>query len=99
LPYRDRVADIGYAVNQLRTAVLTLAGSGSLQERLQTAWTGNVQMLWTDRYLPDHLNDRFRTLWERYTAPSDDPRSTILRTMDDRELVSLAFDSALASSS
>ena len=54
-------------------------------------------------YLPEHLNVRFKRLWEKDTAPSEDGFATALRAMDDAELreaieavVDLAIDTAIA---
>jgi hypothetical protein len=95
---------IEYAVEQLSLAVTALAGGDQpLAERVQRVWDDHVQMLWSSVYLPDDLNERFKAMWKRYTAPSDDPRSTALRAMPTEELagtaaeiVALAFDTAAA---
>ncbi len=51
----------------------------------------------------DELNERFKAMWNRYTAPSDDPRSAVLRPMSADEhagaaaaIVTIAFDAAAA---
>ena len=93
-----------YAVEQLSLGVTALAsGDQPLAERLQRVWDDHVQMLWSSVYLPDELNERFKAMWKRYTAPSDDPRNTALRPMSAEELpgaateiVTLAFDTAAA---
>ncbi len=98
------MADMGYALAQLRAAVEGMAGSTEgIQARLQRAWTERLQLLWEDLYLPEALNERFKQLWVRYTAPSDNRRSTRLRELDDdeltaavAELVALAFDVEVA---
>jgi len=94
------MTEIECAVRQLRAAVEEMAGSTEgVQERLQRAWAEHVQLLWEKRCLPEVLHERFSDLWERYTARTDDPRSTELRELDDielaaavSELVALAFD-------
>ena len=58
-----------------------------MAERLQTAWDEHVQMVWMKPCLTRDLLREFRDLWQRYTAPSDDPRSTTLRDLTDVELV------------
>ena len=95
---------LAYAVEQLSRAVTTLAsGDEPVAARLQAAWTDHVQMLWQSLYLPVELNDRFKALWERYTAPSDDRQSTKLRDLSPTELdqavadvLVLAFDTIKA---
>lgn len=95
---------IEYAVAELSAAVKVLAAEdGDLASRLQRAWDAHYQNLWTSVYLPEHLNVRFKDLWEKYTAPSDDRFSTKLRTMNATELselavqiVNLAVDTAAA---
>lgn len=78
---------LDYAVEHLRGALATLATThGDVQERLQQAWIDNVQMLWMTMCLPQQLNPRFKELWERYTAPSEDRHATTLRTLSDVEL-------------
>jgi hypothetical protein len=82
---------IEYAVEELTAAVKVLAADGAdLSTRLQRAWDAHYQNLWTSVYLPEHLNVRFKELWETYTAPSDDRFSTKLREMSDEELAELA---------
>lgn len=82
---------IDYAVDELTAAVKVLAaGDGDLPSRLQRAWDAHYQNLWTSVYLPEHLNVRFKALWESYTAPSDDRFSTTLREMSTDELAELA---------
>lgn len=95
---------LDYATEHLHGALVTLASSdGPSMARLQRAWTDNVQMLWMTMCLPDPLNGRFKELWERYTAPSDDPHATTLRELDDAELtaaitavIDLALDTKAA---
>ncbi len=95
---------IEYGVEQLTAAVKVLAGGDRpLGERVQSVWTDHVQMLWMSVYLPEDLNERFKAMWARFTAPSDDPRSTALRAMSGEELagaaaeiVRLAFDTVAA---
>jgi hypothetical protein len=75
-----------YASEELAKAVEQLATSElPLHERLQAAWTEHVQMVWMKPCLTVELLGAFRDLWQRYTAPSDDPRSTVLREMTDAE--------------
>ena len=71
--------------------------------RLQTAWDEHVQMVWMKPCLTRDLLREFRDLWQRFTAPSDDRQSTMLRelTRDEsvaaiEELVSLANKVAVA---
>jgi hypothetical protein len=93
-----------YGVEQLTLAVEALAcGDQPLGERVQAVWDDHVQMLWTSVHLTEDLNEGFKALWERYTALSDDPRSTVLRSMSVEELaeaaaeiVALAFAAAAA---
>jgi hypothetical protein len=40
----------------------------------------------------DGLNERFKAMWNSYTAPSDDPRSTELRPMSADELAGAAAE-------
>ena len=42
-------------------------------------------------YLTNELNERFKAMWTRYTAPSDDPTSTVLRQMTPDELARATF--------
>ena len=74
-----------------------------MAERLQTAWDEHVQMVWMKPCLTRDLLREFRDLWQRFTAPSDDRQSTMLRelTRDEsvtaiEELVSLAKKVAVA---
>ena len=95
---------LDYASDHLTAAVRSLATSEDrLAERLQTAW---------DEHRPDGLDEAVldprspagvRDLWQRFTAPSDDRHSTMLRelTRDEsvtaiEELVSLAKKVAVA---
>ena len=95
---------IRYAETELAAAVKVLATDRAHpKDRLQHAWDAHYQNLWTSVYLPEHLNVRFKSLWEKYTAPSDDRFSTALRTMDDAEVtaaiqavVDLAMDTSAA---
>ena len=78
---------LGYAVEQLTLAAYALATSSSPPEqRLQQVWTDHLANLWTSVYLPAELNERFKQVWSRYAAPSDDPRSTALRPLSPPEL-------------
>jgi hypothetical protein len=96
---------LDYAADHLTAAVRSLATSERpLAERLQTVWDEHVQMVWMKPCLTRDLLREFRDLWQRYTAPSDDRRSTKLRelTRDELvgavdELVSLAANVAVAS--
>jgi hypothetical protein len=84
---------IEYGVEQLTLAVRGLASSDRpLAERVQSVWDEHIQMLWSGVYLPHELNERFKAMWGRYTAPSDDPRSTVLRPMAADELTSAASE-------
>ena len=84
------------ADEHLEAAVRCLAaGAGSPAERLQTAWEQHVQMVWMQPCLTRDLLRAFKALWEEYTAPSDDPHSTTLRTPSHDELVG-ACDALLA---
>ena len=97
-------AGIGYAVAELAAAVKVLAADSTHpRDRLQHAWDAHYQNLWTSVYLPEHLNVRFKSLWEQYTAPSENRFATALRAMDEDELteairavVDLAIDTAAA---
>src|SRR5688572_1095659 len=87
---------LDHAVTHLRGALHTLGTTfGDPFERLQRAWTDDVQMLWMTRCLPDPLNIRFRELWGRCTAPSDDRHATTLRSLDTIE-VRTAIDDVIA---
>src|SRR4051794_10986885 len=87
---------LDYAVAHLRGALATLASTeGDLRERLQRAWIDNIQMLWMIMCLPEQLNPRFKELWERYTAPSEDRHATTLRDLVEGELRS-AIDEVIA---
>ena len=66
-----------------------------MAERLQTVWDEHVQMLWMKPCLTLELLREFRDLWRRYTAPSDNRTSTVLRTLSDSEL-SQAVDDLVA---
>jgi hypothetical protein len=82
---------LDYAADHLVEAVRTLArGDAPLAARLQAAWTENVQMLWMKPCLTRDLLAEFKGLWERYTAASDDRRSTKLRDMTPEELSAAA---------
>ena len=84
------------ADEHLEAAVRCLAaGGGSPAERLQTAWEQHVQMVWMQPCLTRDLLRAFKALWEEYTAPSDDPRSTTLRELRPDEVVA-ACDALLA---
>ena len=77
-----------YATDHLSGAVRSLATSEDpLAERLQTAWDEHVGMVWMKPCLTRDLLREFRDLWQRYTAPSDDRRSTKLRTLGREQLV------------
>lgn len=78
-----------YAQRQLREALSCLSEeSDSRSECLQKAWTRNVQHLWERRYLPEELNERFKEMWHRYTARTDDSRTTKLRDLTPDEVTS-----------
>jgi hypothetical protein len=80
---------LDYAADHLTAAVRSLATSEDpLAERLQTVWDEHVQMVWMKPCLTRDLLSEFRDLWQRYTAPSDDRRSTKLRGLTREELVS-----------
>ena len=95
---------LDYASDHLTAALRSLATSEEqLAERLQTAWSEHVQMVWMKPCLTRDLLREFRDLWQRYTAPSDDRQSTKLRelTHDESvtaidELISLANKVAVA---
>ena len=77
-----------YAADHLNDAVRSLAASERpLPERLQSAWDEHVERLWQQPCLTADLLREFRDLWLRYTAQSDDPRSTKLRNLSGPELV------------
>jgi hypothetical protein len=79
---------LDYAEDHLTAAVRSLATSEQpLAERLQAAWDEHVQMVWMKPCLTRDLLREFRDLWQRYTAPSDDRRSTTLRGLTREELV------------
>jgi hypothetical protein len=87
---------LGHAADQLTAAVRSLATSERpLAERLQAAWDEHVQMLWMKPCLTRDLLREFRALWQTYTAPSDDRRSTALRALTHDESVR-AVDDLLA---
>jgi len=99
---RQRVRDtvdsvsLDYAADELTAAVRSLAaGETPLAERLQAVWDDHVQMIWMKPCLTADLLRDFRDFWQRYTAPSDDRRSTKLRTLTDAELVQ-AIDELVA---
>jgi hypothetical protein len=78
---------LDYAAEHLTAAVRALGTSEApLQQRLQTAWDDHVQNVWEKPCLTSELLREFRDLWQRYTAPSDDRQSTILRTLEHDEL-------------
>jgi len=97
---------LDYAAEHLRASVVSLATSEQpMQERLQHAWDSHVQMVWMKRCLTRDLLQEFKDLWELYTAPSDDPRSTTLRPLTSDEctaaataLVDLSTRTAVAAS-
>jgi hypothetical protein len=79
---------LDYTANHLTAAFRSLATSEDpLAERLQTVWDEQVQMVWMKPCLTRELLREFRGLWHRYTAPSDDRRSTKLRGLTRNELV------------
>jgi hypothetical protein len=78
---------LDYAAEHLTAAVRSLAhGESPMAERLQSVWDEHVQMVWMQPCLTRDLLREFRDVWHRYTAPSDDRRSTKLRTMTADEL-------------
>ncbi len=82
-----------YAADQLEAAVRLLAtGEAEPDARLQTAWAECVQMIWMKPCLTQDLLRQFKALWEEYTAPSDDPRSTKLRQLTRDEFVGAVDD-------
>jgi hypothetical protein len=87
---------LDYAVEHLRGALATLAFTeGDRHERLQRAWIDNIQMLWMTMCLPEQLTPRFKELWERYTAASEDGHATTLRELGESEL-RMAVDEVIA---
>ena len=87
---------LGYATEHLTAAVRSLAASEDpLPERLQIAWDQHVQMVWMKPCLTRDLLREFRDLWQRYTAPSDDRRSTKLRALTREESVGAVDDLVL----
>lgn len=100
------VMSLDYAAGHLRDCVLALAlGEVPLQERLQRTWDEHVQMVWMKRCLTRDLLRDFKELWERYTAPADDPHSTKLRPLTAAEaavaittLVDLSTRTSIAAS-
>jgi len=91
-------------VQFFRAALVTIGSStGTPHDRLQRAWTNQVQHVWEARHVDGELADRFRALWEAYTGDGDDPHRTNLRDLSDGEidlavgqLVDLALDVAAA---
>jgi hypothetical protein len=84
---------LGYAAEHLTAAVRSLAVSEDpLAERLQITWDEHVQMVWMKPCLTRDLLREFRDLWQRYTAPSDDRRSTKLRPLTREETVRAVGD-------
>jgi hypothetical protein len=76
------------ASEHLLAAIRSIATSEQpLQARLQVAWSEHVQMLWMRPCLTVDLLREFNDIWQQYTAPSDDRRSTKLREMTHRDLV------------
>jgi hypothetical protein len=87
---------LDYAADHLLAAVKSLATSDDpLPERLQHAWDDHVQMVWMQPCLTSDLLRRFRDLWWRCTAPSDDRTATALRALSAEELVA-AVDALVA---
>lgn len=77
-----------YAAGHFIDAVRSLATSERpLPERLQGAWDEHVARIWQQPCLTTDLLRDFRDLWFRYTAQSDDQRSTKLRNLSSPELV------------
>jgi hypothetical protein len=73
---------LDYASEHLTAAVRAIATSDDpLASRLQAAWDEHVQILWMKPCLTRDLLREFRDLWQSYTAPSDDRRSTKLREL------------------
>ena len=95
---------LAYASEELAAALVTLASAdGDARTRLQAAWDDHVQMVWMKPCLTRELLREYRDVWQRYTAPSDDPRSTTLRDLKTdeltraiRDLVTLAQRVAIA---
>jgi hypothetical protein len=84
---------LSYAAEHLTAAVRSLAVSEDpLVERLPIAWDEHVQMVWMKPCLTRELLRELRELWQRYTAPSDDRRSTKLRTLTRQESVQVVDD-------
>ena len=84
---------LDYARDNLAAAVRSLASSDDpLPARLQAAWDEHVTMLWMKPCLTVDLLREFRDIWQRYTAPSDDRRSTALRVLGHDELVAAVDD-------
>jgi hypothetical protein len=84
---------LDYATDHLTAAVESLATSERpLADRLQTAWDEHVQMLWMKPCLTLDLLREFRDFWHRYTAPSDDRRSTKLRALSPDESEQVVHD-------
>ena len=78
---------LAYMSDCYLAAVRSLATSeASLSERLQAAWDDHVQLVWMKPCLTVELLRRHKALWERYTAPSDDEHSTVLRPLSATEL-------------
>ena len=87
---------LDYAAGHLVDALRSLAKSEqSLPDRLQTVWDKDVQQIWMKPCLTRELLQDFRDLWQRYTAASDDRRSTKLRTLTAQEEVA-AIDELIA---
>jgi hypothetical protein len=71
-----------YAADHLTDAVRSLAtNEAQLCPRVQTVWDEHVQLIWMKPCLTRDLLQEFSDLWRRYTALSDDPRSTKLREL------------------
>jgi len=84
---------LDYAADHLGAAVRSLATSEyPLAERVQTSWDEHVQMLWMKPCLTRDLLLEFRGLWESYTAPSNDRRSTRLRDLNQDGLTQAVDD-------
>ena len=82
-----------YALDHMAAAASSLAVSEDvLPTRLQACWHDHVQHVWEKPCLSADLAAEFRALWERYTAPAEDPHSTVLRPLDAAQQRAMADD-------